>query len=204
MKRRSSKSGKNRWADHYTRKARKEKYAARSVYKLQEIQSKNNVIRKGDRVLDLGCAPGSWLQYAAELVGGKGQVVGIDLKEVTENLPPHVKTHTGDLLEADEEMMTLIGRDYHAVLSDMAPSTTGHKETDSARSYILCESALLLAKEVLLPGGVFICKIFQGPDFEAFIKQVREEFSKCKIFKPQSSRKASKEIFVIGLGRKKE
>ena len=204
MKYGSAKSGGNKWEDHYARQARKENYPARSVYKLQEIQNKNRIIRKGDRVLDLGCAPGAWLLYAAQQVGDKGRVLGIDLKPVTVKLPVHARAVTGDMLEPDADLRSLIGSGYHAVLSDMAPSTIGHKETDSARSYILCESALLVAREVLLPGGVFVCKIFQGSDFEAFRKQVQQEFSTCKIYKPQSSRKASKEIFLIGLGRKRQ
>ncbi len=202
MKYGSSKSGGSKWADHYTRQAKKDNYPARSVYKLQEIQNKNRIIRKGDRVLDLGCAPGAWLLYAAEQVGNKGQVLGIDLKPVTVKLPSHAHTITGDMLEPDERLRSLIGSGYDAVLSDMAPSTIGHKETDSARSCILCEAALLLARQVLRPGGIFVCKIFQGSDFEAFRKQVQQEFSTCKIYKPQSSRKASKEIFIIGLGKK--
>lgn len=202
MKYGSSKSGGSKWTDHYTRQAKKDNYPARSVYKLQEIQNKNRIIRKGDRVLDLGCAPGAWLLYAAEQVGDKGLVLGIDLKPVTVKLPSHARAVTGDMLEPDEKLRSAIGSGYHAVLSDMAPSTIGHKETDSARSYILCEAALLLAREVLRPGGIFVCKIFQGSDFEAFRKQVQQEFSTCKIYKPQSSRKASKEIFIIGLGKR--
>lgn len=200
MKRRAFK--KNTWADHYTRKARKERYPARSVYKLKEIQQKTGLIRKGNRILDLGCAPGSWMLEAAELTGPGGRVVGIDLKPVTTRLPDHATAHVGDMLDMDDALRTAIGDGYDVVLSDMAPATTGIKSVDALRSFALSEAALAVALDVLEPGGGFICKIFQGSDFQAFIEQVKQAFSKSKIFKPQSSRKASKEIFVIGLGKK--
>lgn len=195
-----SKSG-NKWQDHYTRQARKDKYPARSVYKLKEIQQKNRIIRKGDAVLDLGCAPGSWLKYAAEVVGPTGRVVGIDLKPVTIDLPEQVEVLTGDIYEMLAALKEDAGSGYNVVLSDMAPATTGNKHVDAARSMGLCEAALYVAKDVLRPGGRFVCKIFQGPDFQAFLAEVRQSFKKYKIFKPQSSRKASREIFIIGLGK---
>ena len=194
-----SKSG-NKWQDHYSRQARKDKYPARSVYKLKEIQQKNRVIHKGDAVLDLGCAPGSWLKYAAEVAGPAGRVTGIDLKPVTIALPEQATVLTGDIFELLEDLKQ--GPRYQVVLSDMAPATTGNKHVDAARSMGLCEAALYVAREVLRPGGRFVCKIFQGPDFKAFTEEVRASFQKQKTFKPQSSRKASREIFIIGLGKK--
>ncbi len=202
MKRRSSK--KQSWADHYTRKAQKDNYPARSVYKLQEIQKKTDVLRKGDRVLDLGCAPGSWTLYAAETVGPGGKVVGIDLKPVEVSLPAQAETLTGDLLEPDADTREALSGPFDIVLSDMAPATTGNKNVDAVRSFVLAESALELAKTVLRPGGSFVCKIFQGPDFEEFLKRIKTGFDRHKIFKPQSSRKASPEIFIIGMGIKRE
>ncbi|GBC60878.1 RlmE family RNA methyltransferase [Desulfonema ishimotonii] len=202
MKRAVSKRNKNKWADHYTQKAQKEKYPARSVYKLIEIQNKTRVIKKGDRVLDLGCAPGSWLMYAAEITGSGGRVVGIDLKPVNVSLPPHATAYAGDIFDMSDEIRDAVGSGYNAVISDMAPSTTGNSSVDAARSFNLCEAALAVAHEVLLPGGIFVCKIFQGPDFEMFLNRIKTEFDKHKIFKPQSSRKASREIFIIGLGKK--
>jgi 23S rRNA (uridine2552-2'-O)-methyltransferase len=199
MKRSNSK---NKWQDHYTRQAKKDKYPARSVYKLKEIQQKTRLIKKGDAVLDLGCAPGSWLKYAADLTGLSGRVVGVDLEPVTVALPEQVSVLTGDIFEMLDELKVGAGSGYHVVLSDMAPATTGNKHVDAARSMGLCEAALHVAKEVLKPGGGFVCKIFQGPDFKTFTDEVRKSFQKQKIFKPQSSRKASREIFVIGLGRK--
>ncbi|MES0447124.1 MAG: RlmE family RNA methyltransferase [Desulfobacterales bacterium] len=192
----------NRWEDHYSRRAKKERFPARSVFKLQEIQSKHHLIKKGDKVLDLGCAPGSWLLYAANLTGNKGQVVGIDLKPVTEKVPPHVRIYNGDILTLDDRFFESLGKDFNVVVSDMSPATTGNKHVDSARSYNLCQAALSIAQTLLIPGGSFVCKIFQGEDFKEFSDSVRSVFKSHKIFKPQSSRKASKEIYIIGLGKK--
>lgn len=192
----------NRWEDHYSRRAKKERFPARSVFKLQEIQSKHHLIKKGDKVLDLGCAPGSWLLYAANLTGNKGQVVGIDLKPVTEKVPSHVRIYTGDILTLDDRFFESLGKDFNVVVSDMSPATTGNKHVDSARSYNLCQAALSIAQTLLIPGGSFVCKIFQGEDFKEFSDSVRSVFKSHKIFKPQSSRKASKEIYIIGLGKK--
>ena len=189
----------NPWQDHYSRQAKKDRYPARSVYKLEEIQQKQRLIKKGDKILDLGCSPGSWLLYAAKLTGDRGRVIGIDLKPVKIQAASNIEIMTGDVFALDAGSL---GSDFNVVLSDMAPATTGHKAVDAARSAGLCEAALAIAQSVLLPGGSFVCKIFQGPDFNQFIDSVRTGFDKQKIFKPRSSRKASKEIFVIGLGFK--
>ncbi len=198
MKRTASKK-KNQWQDHYTRRAKKEHFPARSVYKLQEIQQKHQLIKKGYKVLDLGCAPGSWLLYAAKLTGDRGRVVGIDLKPVTGQVPAHAEIIAADVFTLGVESL---GTDFNVVLSDMAPATTGHKDVDAARSYNLCETALGIAQSVLWPGGSFACKIFQGPEFQTFTDIVKLGFKELKIFKPRSSRKASREIYIIGKGKK--
>jgi 23S rRNA (uridine2552-2'-O)-methyltransferase len=201
MKRIGSKKH-QRWADHYSERAKKERYPARSVYKLKEAQKKYGLIRKGDRVLDLGCSPGSWLLYAAELIGNRGEVLGIDQNAVTISLPARVKTFTADILTIDGPWIenATLRNHFNVVLSDMAPATTGNKAVDSARSYRLCEAALNIAQMVLVPGGSFFCKIFQGDEFKRFSDSVRSRFKGHKIFKPQSSRKQSKEIFILGMG----
>lgn len=198
---RSSRRG-NTWADHYTHKARKDKYAARSVYKLQEIQQRLKILKKGQRVLDLGCAPGSWLQYAAEVVGPEGYVLGLDLKPVTLAKMPGVETHVADISALDDAELTVIGSGYHLVMSDMAPATTGQKDVDAARSIELCRLALEMARRVLRPGGSFVTKIFQGTDFKSFSDEVGRVFRRREHVKPKSTRKASKELFVVGLGFK--
>ena len=190
---------KNRWQDHYARKAQKEHYPARSVYKLREIQRKHRLIQKGDRVLDLGCAPGAWLLYTAEQTGKQGRIIGIDLKSVTIPTPSQVRTVTGDIFNLDDTLFTPVNDKFNVVLSDMAPATTGNKHIDAARSQNLAEEALNLAQRLLEPGGNFVCKVFQSGDFKHFTDAVRRCFKTCKIFKPQSSRKASREIYVIGI-----
>ena len=161
------------WQDHYSRKAQKEKYPARSVYKLKEIQKKYRLIRKGDRVLDLGCSPGSWLAYAAELTGPGGRVVGVDIKPVSMRLPAHVRVYKGDALAPGEALLEMLDERFQAVISDMAPNTTGNKDVDAARSFHLCEAALALSHNVLLPNGSFVCKIFQGELFQEFSDRVK-------------------------------
>jgi 23S rRNA (uridine2552-2'-O)-methyltransferase len=192
----------NLWEDHYSRQAKKERFPARSVYKLQEIQKKYNLIKKGDTVLDLGCAPGSWLLYAAGLTGSTGRVIGIDQVPVSIDVPSHVTLYTGDILLMEEDFIKSLGIAVNVVLSDMAPSTTGNKLVDSTRSFDLCCRALSISQMMLTTGGFFVCKIFQGEDFKTFVDLVRPVFNNFKIFKPKSSRKASKEVYIIGLQKK--
>jgi 23S rRNA (uridine2552-2'-O)-methyltransferase len=193
---------KKKWEDHYSRKAKKEDFPARSVYKLQEIQKKFRIIKKGDVVLDLGCSPGSWLLYTSELVGPEGFVVGVDIKPVEVNIASNVKVITGDISKDGIDLLAPLEKEYNIILSDMAPATTGRKDVDAYNSFSLCNDALQIARSFLLPGGCFVCKIFQGPDFKAFADEIKNMFRTQKSFKPKSSRKASKEIYLIGIGRK--
>ena len=192
----------NGWADHYTRQARRDKFAARSAYKLQEIQQKHRVLKRGARVLDLGCAPGSWLQLAARSVGPQGRLVGIDLTPVTIDLPDHVTVITADVADVQGHLAALGQTRFDVVLSDMAPATTGNRHVDEARSIGLCEAALAVAGQTLVAGGHFVCKIFQGPDYRSFADSVKIQFERQTALRPHSTRKASREVFVIGLGKK--
>ena len=194
---RRAKKKRNGWQDHYSRRAKKESFPARSVYKLQEIQRKYNLIKTGDKVLDLGCAPGSWLLFAAKLTGAGGRVVGIDLQPVAIEMPSNARVYTADILSINDEFFRSEGQDFNVVISDMAPATSGNKHVDSSRSFNLCQAALSIAQNMLMPGGSFVCKIFQGEDFKAFSDAVKGSFNKTRIFKPQSSRKASREIYII-------
>jgi 23S rRNA (uridine2552-2'-O)-methyltransferase len=193
---------KNPWADFYTRQAQKDNFAARSVYKLQEIQKKYRILNRGARVLDLGCAPGSWLQFAARIIGPDGRLVGIDLTSVTIGLPDHVTVIAGDVADLEGHLAELGQTRFDAVLSDMAPATSGNRHVDEARSMGLCEAALDIAEKTLVTGGSFVCKIFQGGDFKTFTDAVKRRFDRQAAFRPQSTRKASREVFVIGLGKK--
>jgi len=197
---------KNIWKDHYFHKAKKESFPARSVYKLQEIQRKYRIIKKGARIIDLGCFPGSWLLYVAELAGNKGKIVGIDIKPVTVKIPSHVRVFRTDILSDamndDTQLQQIFKNGFNVVLSDMGPDTTGNKNVDNTKSYNLCQAALQIANKTLMPGGAFVCKIFQGDDFTKFLGAVKSSFRQSRIFKPQSSRKSSREIYIIGLGKK--
>ncbi len=201
---RMKKPDKNQWEDHWTRRARAEGYPARSVYKLEEIQNRFKVIRPNDRVLDLGCAPGSWLLYAGKLVGGGGRVLGVDLTVVDIRLPDHVKAIQENIFNLSGSPVFDGNMRFNAVLSDMAPATTGRKDVDAARSHELCRMALEIADQFLVDGGHFVCKIFQGNDFMDFQNQVKIRFRECKVLKPESCRKHSKEIYIIAKDKIKE
>jgi 23S rRNA (uridine2552-2'-O)-methyltransferase len=188
--------------DYYFKKARAEHYRARSVYKLQEIQDQLKVLRRGATVVDLGAAPGSWTQYAAEVVGPAGRVVAIDRTPIEAGLPKQVTTLTMDLLEVSPEAL----RDQagvtrvDAVISDMAPNTSGIRGVDHARSVELCRKAMQVADLILSPGGSFVCKIFQGEEVQAFAAELKPRFAQVKTVKPKSSRDESVEIFLVGKG----
>lgn len=187
--------------DPYAQKAKREHYPARSVYKLQEIDQKWALFRAGQSVLDLGCAPGSWSLYAAERVGPKGRVLGIDLTEVAVKAPNAV-FYQGDIYTTDFHALATaheIPLPFDLVISDMAPKTTGSKGTDQARSAALCEMALAVAQQHLRPGGAFVCKLFDGPDTQPFRAELQHAFEKVAIFRPKAVRKNSKEIFFAAV-----
>ncbi len=195
------KTQKGQWADHLTEKAKSQGYPARSVYKLEEIQKKFGLIKKGDAILDLGCSPGSWLLYAAKEAGDQGRVFGIDLKPVETKLPDNVTAVQDDILRPEHRQIWEQEEGFDLVMSDMAPATTGRKDVDAARSAELCRMALDAALKNLKTKGNFICKIFQGNEFKAFEKEVKTSFTECRIFKPESCRKQSKEIYIIAKGK---
>jgi 23S rRNA (uridine2552-2'-O)-methyltransferase len=185
--------------DAFFRKARGAGFAARSVYKLEEIDRKLRLLRAGDRVLDLGCRPGSWLQYAVKVVGPHGAVVGIDRDPLPHPIPGARVLH-GDLLATpDGELLGNLAA-FDAVLSDMAPNTTGIRATDQARSASLFEEALARAERLLAPGGAFVGKIFMGPDIEALRKRMTARFSEVRTLKPEGSRTESIEVYLAGKG----
>ena len=189
----------NRWDDHYARRARDEKWRARSVYKLREIDRKHAVIRRGMRVLDLGCCPGSWSQYGIEKVGAGGNVIGIDLTRPDHLASPVFSFIQGDVLACDAEWFISRVGPRDAVMSDMAPRTTGVTTTDTARSLALAEKAALIARTVLTKRGNFLCKVFDGEDVKRFVSTLSLEYDDIRIVRPQATRKRSREIFVVGL-----
>jgi 23S rRNA (uridine2552-2'-O)-methyltransferase len=187
--------------DHYARKAKQENFLARSVYKLEEIDKKFRLLKQGQFILDLGCSPGSWSQYAAAKIGKNAKILGIDLTPMKIALPNAIFI-TANILETDLNPILVenqMPEQFDAVISDMAPKTTGVKFTDQCRSLELCEMALLTARKYLKPGGYFICKIFDGPDVQHFRADLKKSFKRIEMLKPDSTRKESKEFFFIGI-----
>ncbi|HEY3354588.1 MAG TPA: RlmE family RNA methyltransferase [Polyangia bacterium] len=186
--------------DQYYARAKREDYAARSVYKLLEINERFHLLRPGMRVLDLGCRPGSWLKYAAEIAGPRGAVVGLDRTPLDKPVPG-ARVVVGDVHQVTAAELLGDLAAFDVVLSDMAPDTCGIRNVDQARSEALFERALDLALEVLPPGGHFVGKLFQGPDQQRLLGRCRAEFGKAQLVKPKSSRKESIEQFVVAIGR---
>ncbi|MEK6580094.1 MAG: RlmE family RNA methyltransferase [Bdellovibrionota bacterium] len=185
--------------DYYFHKAKSENYAARSVFKLQEIDERFKLLKSGYKVLDLGAAPGSWSQFASEKVGDQGRVLGIDIQQIRLTLPNSVFI-TADLHDINlEEIMKDHGitPPFDVILSDMAPKTTGIRITDQTRSLELCELALATAERFLRPRGSFVAKLFHSDEFEIFRKRLRERFGRVEVIRPKSTRKESKEIFFV-------
>jgi len=185
--------------DYFFNKAKAENYAARSVFKLQEIDERFRLLKGGFKVLDLGAAPGSWSQYTSQKIGPKGRVLGIDLQSVKLTMPNCVFIQA-DMRDLDlAEIMKANGIEppFDVVLSDMAPRTTGIRVTDQARSHELCQLALATAERFLKPGGSFVCKFFHSEDFEILRKEVQKRFARVEVLRPKSTRKESKEIFFI-------
>ncbi len=189
--------------DPYTAKAHKEGFAARSVYKLEEIDRRVRLTRPGARVLDLGAAPGSWTQYLAGKVGPRGLVVALDLNPLRVKVPPHVKAAELDLLASPLADIAALGP-FDVVVSDMAPHTSGVRDADVARSVELVERAIAIADVTLKKGGAFVAKIFQGDGFEQVRAMLRERFETVRVLKPEASRKESIEIYLAGLSHRRD
>jgi len=185
--------------DRFHTKAKREGFLARSVYKLEEIDDKYALFRPGDRVLDLGCSPGSWLQYARSKIGDRGVLVGLD-RGPLKTPPRGARIVVGDVNTIDIAELRGDLPAFDVVLSDMAPDTSGIRNVDQARSEGLFERALQIAQLVLAPGGNFVGKLFQGPDFKKLTDSVRRSFEVAKTAKPASSRQISIEQYVIGKG----
>jgi 23S rRNA (uridine2552-2'-O)-methyltransferase len=190
-------------ADALTRRAKSEGYPARSVFKLREIDQRVRLLRRGQRVLDLGAAPGSWTLYAAERVGAEGRVLAVDLSPIAQKLPQNVVALQADALELDGEALRAFAP-YDVVLSDMAPSTSGSKIRDQALSYELFSRALEVAAAVGKPGSSFVGKLFMSPDFQAARSAVAARYREAKTIRPSGTRQQSSELFLVGLGLKPE
>lgn len=180
-------------------RAKRENYAARAIYKLEEIDQRFRLVRAGMRVLDLGCWPGSWMQYVAEKVGDAGVVHGIDLRPVSLSFPANVSHAVADVWTWTP---AILGPDvrFDLVLSDMAPHTTGDKHTDQWKSEALAARALEIARQALRPGGHLVAKVFQGGQFPELLKQWRDAFQEVKPFHARNTRASSSEQYLVGRG----
>lgn len=202
--------------DHYFHQAKRDGYLSRAAYKLIEIDDKRRLLKTGDRVLDCGAAPGSWMQVAARRVGGRGVVVGIDLQPIlfgTRAEPQgggpsgggsNTRTVQGDFTAIDPaELLRLAGaegRGFDVILSDMAPNTTGDPRGDHHRSVRLCHALLDRCPALLRPGGSVVMKVFEGADYRELLDRTKGLFDDCRGFKPKASRSESVEIYILAQG----
>ncbi|MCX7958041.1 MAG: RlmE family RNA methyltransferase [Deltaproteobacteria bacterium] len=186
--------------DFYYKRAKSEGYRSRAAYKLIELNRKYSVIREGDFVADLGCAPGGFLQVASEIAGEKGIVVGVDLVSVAP-AGSNVFVIKNDFTnpEVIKEMLGFTGgRRFDVILSDMAPKTTGIQFRDSFLSFRLAEAAYISARELLKSGGNILIKVFEGEELHGLIERLKKSFEFLHLNRPESTRKGSKEIYIIG------
>ncbi len=184
--------------DPYVQRARKEGWRSRAVFKLEQLEQKERLLKPGIVCVDLGSAPGSWSQYITETLKGRARIVAVDLLPM--DALPEVEFIQGDF-EDDEVFAQLLesvgeaGADL--VLSDMAPNISGTRAVDQPRSMYLVELALDMARKVLKPGGSFICKVFQGEGFDAFVRDARNSFKRVRVIKPMASRPGSREVYLV-------
>jgi len=186
--------------DPYVAEAQRQGYRSRAAFKLAQLDEKYGLLKPGMKVVDLGAAPGGWIQVAQRKIGGQGRVVGIDLLEI--DPIPGAEMIVGDFLdpEAPEKLKALLGGRANAVLSDMAASSTGHAPTDHLRIMGLAEAALDFAEEVLAPGGLYLAKVLQGGSERELLARLRLAFEKVRHVKPPASRSDSAELYVLATG----
>jgi len=193
---------KERRQDFYYRKAKQLNYRSRASFKLHQIDERFGIFQEGGSVVDLGAAPGGWLQIAKERVGPKGKVVGVDLQHIAPL--EGVSTIRGDMTrpETVEELRSLLGGKADTVISDMSPNISGSYSMDHARSVDLCTHALEFARRTLRPGGSRVMKIFEGDMMNDFLSEVKKSFSSVRLHSPKASRSSSSEIYIVAKGFK--
>ena len=191
--------------DYYYKKAKAEKYRSRAAYKLFQAIEKYHFIKNGDVVVDLGAAPGGWVQAARKTVGSRGFVLGVDLKPIEPFPQSNVRTIIGDINEQEtlEQILSMLPRKADVVISDASPNISGIWEVDHARQIDLAQQSLKIALETLKTSGNFFAKVFEGDLLSDFIKKMKRHFEVVRIIKPKASRAKSSEIFVLGMHLKK-
>lgn len=205
-KKHSASSGrwlKEHFDDKYVLEAQKKGYRSRAIFKLEEIQGKDKLLKSGMTVVDLGAAPGGWSQYAAEQVGDKGLVIACDILPM--DSLAGVSFLQGDFREEavlNALMAQILPDKVSVVMSDMAPNMSGNMASDQPKAMYLVELALDMCRDVLAPNGSFIVKVFQGEGFDDYLSLVRNAFKTIKIRKPDSSRARSREVYIVATGYK--
>ncbi len=190
--------------DYYYRLAKEERYRSRAAYKLIETEKKHDLIKSGDVVVDLGAAPGGWMQAARKVVGETGFVLGVDIKPIEPIEDANVRSVVGDITEPEtvDLIREFLPRAADVVLSDVSPNVSGVWELDHARQIDLANKSLHIALSVLRLGGNFFVKVFQGNMLEDFVFDVRQSFVSVKLIKPKASRRKSAELYVLGLRKR--
>jgi 23S rRNA (uridine2552-2'-O)-methyltransferase len=191
-----------RKTEHYYKMAKKQNYRSRASYKLKQLNKRFKIIKSGDKVVDLGAAPGGWSQIALEAVGENGSVVGVDLEWIRPLDNENFFTVRGDFTDAEtlEEVKSLINGTAQVIISDASPKLCGIKDIDNFRSADLADNALKVCDHLLMQGGNFVLKVFQGEEFDNTVKNIKERFKTVKTTKPPSSRKGSVEMYVVAKG----
>jgi 23S rRNA (uridine2552-2'-O)-methyltransferase len=194
----------NRKRDYYYKKAKAENYRSRATYKLSQAATKYHFIRKSDVVVDLGAAPGGWIQAARKIVGKKGFVLGVDLKPIAPFPQEYVRTIVADITEPEtpQQILDFLPRKADVVLSDASPNISGVWEVDHARQIDLAAQALKIALSVLRSSGSFFVKVFEGDMLADFVKTVEKHFVTVKVIKPKASRAKSSEMFLLAMNLK--
>ncbi|MDH5437947.1 MAG: RlmE family RNA methyltransferase [Candidatus Bathyarchaeota archaeon] len=187
--------------EYYYRKAKEEKFRSRAAYKLLQAVEKRRFIKPGDVVVDLGAAPGGWIQASRKIVGSRGFVLGVDLKSIQPIDQTNVRTLIGDVTDPQtvEQIRELLPRSSDVVISDVSPSISGVWELDHARQIDLAQQSLRIATSVLRPKGNFFVKVFQGDMLNDFVREVKQHFAFVKLIKPKASRARSAELYVLGM-----
>jgi 23S rRNA (uridine2552-2'-O)-methyltransferase len=191
--------------DPYYKRAKSENYRSRASYKLKQLDKKYKIMKEGNTVVDLGAAPGGWSQIALEKVGEEGIVVGVDLNHIKPFEEDNYYRIRGDFTtdEVQNKIMNIIDGQTQVLISDASPSLTGIKDIDHLRSIDLINTVVSIADNILLPGGNMVMKIFQGPYYKETVDMLKKKFKILKTTKPPSSRKKSKEMYIVGLRFKK-
>jgi 23S rRNA (uridine2552-2'-O)-methyltransferase len=189
----------DRKRDYYYKKAKQEMYRSRAAYKLTEAIKRYHFIEFGDVVLDLGAAPGGWMQSARRAAGNRGFILGVDLKSIEPFPQPYVRTIICDITEPEavQQILEMLPREADAVISDASPNISGIWEVDHARQIDLSQQALEIALQTLKPSGNFFVKVFQGDMLNDFIQKVKQHFETVILVKPKASRPKSAEIFLL-------